>query len=236
MFNSILEAQPNGVWLMPFEAAVFLCIFSALATGVLVAVSYRIKNEFYTKTMIGSLVVLPLIIFTIIVLIGGRSGTGAMIGTGLAVAGAFALVRFRSVPGNARDIAFVFVSLASGVALGVGQVVFESIIVVLVCGVSVVIKFLPIDKKRKSYECELRITIPDDLDYENQFQSILSFHASTFQVIRIKTSRMGSLFEIRYKLFLKAAGTEKKLIDELRVKNGNLPIVIKRYTENVGEL
>jgi len=233
MFDSILEAE--SLLSLPTVAAVFLCMFVAFICGIAVAFAYRVKNEFYTKNMFSTLIILPIVVQAVILLVG-RTDANAVLGTGIAIGGTFALVRFRSVPGNSKDIASVFSAMVFGIAAGMGYIWFALVLTAVVCGLIVALKFIPLDKIRAQYACELRITVPDDLDYESQLSGILNTYAKTFQIVRIKTSRMGSLLEIRYKIRLRAANTEKKLIDDLRVKNGNLPVVIKRFTESNAEL
>ena len=212
-------------------AAVMVCMALALLSGVVIAFAYRIKNETYSKNMLASLIVLPVIVQAVVLLvgrIGGGSNMTSIIGTGVAISGAFALVRFRSVPGNARDIACVFASMAIGVAAGVGQIWFGLIFIALVCAVLIGLRFLPLDAKGKREECNILVTLPDDMDYNIHLSEVMKQYTKHYEVLRVKTSKLGTLFEVRYRAVLKDPDSEKKFIDAIRVKNGNLPIVIKR--------
>ena len=229
MFNSILEAGVDGVRWIPFEWAVFVCMLVSLVCGVAIAISYRIKNNQYSKNFMITMVLLPALVQIVVMMVNRQTPT--TLGAGIALAGAFALIRFRTVPGNSRDVMCVFFTMAVGVATSVGQVWFALVLTGILCAVFIGLKFLPIDKIRNSKERELRVTVPEDLDFESELAEVLKVYTKTAQITRIKTSKMGSLYEIRYKIVLKEQNAEKKLIDDIRIKNGNLPIVLKSMTE-----
>jgi len=198
----------------------FLAWGISLFCGVLVAVSYCIKNKSFSKNLLISVVVFPIITQSVVMLVS-RGGNEAMIGVGVAIAGVFGLVRFRSIQGNAREISYVFLAMAIGVAAGVGQVWFALTFTGIVCALFVAFKFIPIKSNKES---EIKITVPEDVEFETEFDKILKSHTSSMKLISVKSTKMGSLFEVRYRLMLKNQSGRKALIDELRVVNGNLPI------------
>lgn len=217
MFESIIK---NG---LTVENAL-ICLVVSLACGVVIATAYVIKSN-YTKNYLITLVLLPPIVQAIIMMVNGN------IGTGVAVLGAFSLIRFRSVPGNSKDICCIFFAMAVGIATGIGQVVFAGLFTVLVSTVFVALKFIPIGERKKAHMRRLKITVPEDLDFEQEFCEIFKKNTKSAVINKVKTKDMGNLFVIDYKLEL-VTGREKNLIDALRTKNGNLPIVCGHLIED----
>jgi len=191
----------------------FLC-------GAVVALVYRIKNKNFSKNLLVSLVMFPLITQSIVMLV--NRGDTATLGVGVAIAGVFGLVRFRSIQGNSREISCVFWAMAIGIATGVGQVWFALLFTGVVSVIFVTFKFIPLLEGKP--EKELKITVPEDVEFENEFDKIIKKHTSTMRLIMVKSTRMGSLFEVRYRVILKNENQRKPLLDELRVINANLPI------------
>ena len=199
--------------------------------GLAVAFSYWIKNDRYTNNLLISLVMFPMITQAVIMIVARDN----LLGVGIAIAGTFSLIRFRSVQGNSRDISLVFLSMAIGVATGVGQIFIAMFFTAVVCLIFVILKHIPFDKLKAACERELRITAPEDLDFEVEFAEILKRHTTSAQISSIRTSKMGSLYEVTYKIHLTNISAEKKLIDELRVKNGNLPIILQQILPSRAE-
>lgn len=222
MFNSIIV---NGLTV----SAVFICIGISLVCGILIAVSYAIRSR-YTKNFLISLILLPAIVQTVIMMVNGN------IGTGVAVMGAFSLVRFRSVPGNSKEICCIFFAMAAGLATGIGMVWFALVFTAVVCAVFILLKVLPLFTEKQKLERDLRITVPEDLNYESELSPVLGKYTKSSSVLRVKTSDMGSLYVITYRIRLLSADQEKQLIDELRVINSNLPIVCTSNTGDADEL
>lgn len=196
-----------------------LSLAFALLFGTVTAIVYAFKNR-YSRHMIVALVVLPIVICAVLTLVNGNVGG---VGIGIAIAGAFGLLRFRSAPGTAMDITYVFIALASGVTAATGEVGYGAIAVGGSLAVIAVFKFIPLKKGNSSFR-SLRLTVPESLNYTEAFDEVLHKYSSSYELIKAKTTNMGSTFELTFELTLKAGANEKEFIDEIRVRNGNLPV------------
>ncbi len=188
----------------------------SIILGVLCAFTYSYKNR-YTKSMLSTLLVLPLTVQTIIYLVNGN------LGTGIAVAGAFSLVRFRSLPGSAKEITALFMATAIGLATGAGYLTLAVVFAILM---STILLFISTSKigTQELRARELKIILPENLDYDGVFDDILQIYTDHYELIKIKTTNMGSLIELSYFVKLKDIHNVKAFLDQLRVKNGNLNI------------
>ena len=153
------------------------------------------------------------------------------LGTSIAIVGAFSLVRFRSIPGTSKEIVSVFFAMAIGLATGMGQIVFASLITVLVSFVLIVLSKSNFGTRKGNIKI-LKITLPDDLDYSEIFDDIFDKYVDDYKLERVKTVNLGSLFELTYQLKIKKNINEKEFIDDLRCKNGNLKIILTHPIEN----
>jgi len=205
-----------------------ICLVISLALGAVVAAFHSYRNH-YSKNFIITLVLLPAIVQSVIMLVNGN------VGTGVAVMGAFSLVRFRSLPGNSREIASIFLAMAVGLATGMGYIMMAAILTVIVGVVSVAIVTAPIGNG-KELERELKVVIPENLDYTDIFDDIFNTYADGTKLIKVKTVNMGSLYELVYQLTLKNLKDEKRMIDEIRTRNGNLEITCGRISEKTESL
>ena len=207
-----------------------ICVGSALVIGLILAVCYMYKTR-YTKSFVATLALLPAIVCVVIMMVNGN------VWAGVAVAGAFSLVRFRSVPGSAKEIGAIFLAMGTGLIVGMGYLGYGFLFAVLLGAVSVLYNHIDFgSKKQYALYKTLHITIPEDLDYTNVFKEIFSEYTSDFEVIQVKTTNMGSLFRITYNITLKNAGKEKEFIDKLRCRNGNLEITVSKQETVIGEL
>lgn len=207
-----------------------LCIGSALLIGLILSGFYMYRNR-YTKSFAAALALLPAVVSVVILMVNGN------VGTGVAVAGAFSLVRFRSAPGSAREIGAVFLAMAAGLMIGMGYLGYAFLCAVILGAVSALYSCLDFGVERKSARYKtLHITIPEDLDYTDVFESILSQYAASWELTMVKTTNMGSLFRLTYNLTMKKAANEKELIDKLRCRNGNLEIMLSPQETAAGEL
>jgi hypothetical protein len=197
-----------------------LCILASLAIGLIIAFSYKIKNR-STKNFITTLALIPAMVCVIIMMVNGN------VGTGVAVAGAFSLVRFRSMAGSAAEIGSIFLSMGSGLLLGMGYIGFALLFVVIICAAQLLYLQLGVGNTSIA-EKTLRITIPEDLDYTGVFDDIFEKYAKGVQLLNVKTTDMGSMFRMTYNLKLKDIKKEKEFVDELRCRNGNMEIFISR--------
>lgn len=224
MLDSILTATEG---IDPGELAI--CIFASLGLGLLVARVHMIRNT-YSKNFVITLAILPILVQSVIMLVNGN------LGTGVAILGAFSLIRFRSVAGGSREIASVFWAMGIGLATGMGFVYYSigfSVIVALFLSVLYLTQF---GETTKNAERELKITIPEDLDYPGLFDDLFAKYTNSAQLGSVRTTTMGSLYELRYVVALKDVAVEKALIDEVRVRNGNLPVVSGKVATNRDEL
>ena len=197
-----------------------LCILASLAIGLIIAFSYKIKNR-STKNFITTLALIPAMVCVIIMMVNGN------VGTGVAVAGAFLLVRFRSMAGSAAEIGSIFLAMGSGLLLGMGYIGFALLFVVIICAAQLLYLQLGVGNTSVA-EKTLRITIPEDLDYTGVFDDIFEKYAKGVQLLNVKTTDMGSMFRMTYNLKLKDIKKEKEFVDELRCRNGNMEIFLSR--------
>ena len=213
MFDTIIPASGLDA------ATSLICTGTSLALGILAAVLYGLGTKRYSKSLVITLIVLPALVQTVIMMVNGS------VGAGLAVMGAFSLVRFRSAPGSAKDISFIFYAMCIGLATGMGYIAFAVMLAVIVGAALAILSFIPAfksDRKRKL----LRITIPEDMNYTDAFADIFDEYLTSNELVSVKTTAMGTLFDLRYEIVEKDASREKELIDELRTRNGNLTISI----------
>lgn len=207
-----------------------LCVCSALAIGWILAGFYMYRAK-YTKSFVATLVLLPAVVCVVIMMVNGN------VGTGVAVAGAFSLVRFRSVPGSAKEIGAIFLAMGTGLIVGMGYIGYAFLCAVLLGEVSAWLNGMNFGaKKQAALYKTLRITISEDLDYTDVFVPILHEYTSAHELTQVRTTNMGSLFKLTYDITLRSAGEEKQMIDKLRCRNGNLEISISNQETNTSML
>lgn len=171
------------------------------------------------------------IVCVVIMMVNGN------VGAGVAVAGAFSLVRFRSVPGSAREIGAIFLAMGAGLVVGMGYIGYAFLIALVLGAVSAVYNQLDFgSSKRAALDKTLHITIPEDLDYTGVFDDLLREYAARWELTQVKTTNMGSMFRLTYNITLSAPGREKEFIDKLRCRNDNLEISLCRQETALGEL
>lgn len=206
------------------------CIGCSLAIGLFLALGYMFRSR-YTKSFVLTLALLPAVVCVVIMMVNGN------VGAGVAVAGAFSLVRFRSVPGTAREITMLFLAMGAGLIAGMGYLAFALLFTVVLGGLGILYNQLDLGAGKSGARYKtLNITIPEDLDYTGVFEDILKEYASSFQLVRVKTTNMGSMFRLTYDLTLRDVSREKELIDKLRCRNGNLEISLSRQETTSSEL
>ncbi|MBR0190305.1 MAG: DUF4956 domain-containing protein [Clostridia bacterium] len=208
----------------------FLMAGIALVAGFLYSyiLSFRMRTS---QRMFIVTALLPVIIATILTFINGN------IGAGVAIGGAFALIRFRSAQGTADELVSIFITMAAGVAFGMGYVAYGILTLIGLGGVYVLLSFLHIySHKSFSEEKLLKVTIPETLEYTEVFKNTFDHYLKEVQSVGVKTVGMGSMFRLSFRIRLKNSDEEKEFIDELRVKNGNLEISIVPYAENNKDL
>lgn len=227
IFNGLFDSANQQV-ITPQDFIV--CVLVSLITGVFLAFLYTIKNK-YSKSFLVTLAILPATVCVVIMMVNGN------VGAGVAVAGAFSLVRFRSAPGTAREIGTIFLAMVTGIIAGMGYLAY-SVLFAVIIGAMMTLFNLTSFGERKVTEREkiLRITIPEDLDYVDVFDDILKKYTSAYEVVSVKTTNMGSMFKLTYNITLNNIADEKSFIDELRCRNGNLEISVSRQELKNGEL
>lgn len=215
MFESIITTTESSI----SAASVMEVLVAALIVGLIMSFCYIFtqKKGSYSKDFVIALVMLPMIVSIVIILVGNS------VARAFSLAGAFALVRFRSAPGSAKDIAMVFLAMAAGLACGLGFVFLAVIFAVIICAVLVVLSITPFGDC-KSDEKQLKITIPEDLNYNSVFDEIFGRYTDKNTLQNVKTTNMGTLYELTYHVTMKKDADEKAFIDDLRCRNGNLTI------------
>lgn len=218
MLESLFSANAaagGSVELAPLVA----CLVAALALGLTLAGVYCVRSR-HTPSLVVAIAVLPAVVCVVIALVNGN------VGAGVAVAGAFSLVRFRSVPGSARDIAFIFLAMGVGLACGMGYVAMAFVTALLVGGVCLVYQLAGLGGGTERRERSLRISVPEDLDYAGLFDDVFDRYLAERDLVGVRTAGMGSVLRLTYDVRLAEGVSEKALIDELRCRNGNLEVAL----------
>ena len=220
LFDSILTSSDItlGVYLT--------CLLGAGLCGVVTALAAAFRSH-ASKSFLSSLILLPMIVCTVIAMVNGN------VGTGIAVMGAFSLIRFRSVPGKARDIVVIFLAMTSGLACAGGYIAIALVFTIIVSLGMIVITLIPMGNERCM---DLHITVPESLRYLNEFDEVFQKYLKNHRLIQTKTTNMGSLYKLHYRVELKDAKQAQSLIDDLRCRNGNLEISLSEIMGGMDEL
>ena len=226
MFDQLFNDVFTGTTINP--ASMFGAIGVALVLGLILAKVYQYKT-IYSKSFMMTLVMLPTLIAIVIFLVNGS------LGAGVAVMGAFSLIRFRSAPGGAKELLAIFLAMTIGIAVGMGYLVFASVFTMIMSVVMLLLETVNFGQMKHSMR-QVTIVIPESLDYETVFDDIFQKATNYVELANVKTSDMGSLFKIKYIVQLNGTMTEKELMDALRTRNGNLEIAISRYITKENEL
>ncbi|MBP2624162.1 DUF4956 domain-containing protein [Streptococcus oricebi] len=226
MFNQLFKDVFTSTDVEPLM--LLAAIGVALVLGLVLAKAYQYKTV-YSQSFVMSLTLLPSLIAIVIFLVNGS------LGAGVAVMGAFSLIRFRSAPGGAKELIAIFLSMTIGIAIGMGYLVFATVFALLMCGVMLILEKINFGQMKQSMR-QLTIVIPESLDYEHLFDDIFQKATQHQELASVKTSDMGSLFKLKYIIQMNGSMTEKELIDALRTRNGNLEIALGRYINKENEL
>lgn len=227
LFRGLFDTELTSV----IEVSDFLlCIGFSLVLGLILTLSYMYKTR-YTKSFILTLGLLPAVVCVVIMMVNGN------VGAGVAVAGAFSLVRFRSVPGTAKEICTLFLAMGTGLIAGMGYLGFALLFTLIMCLVLIVYnRFSFGAKKNSALYKSVRIVIPESLDYTGVFDDILNTYCREYELSQVKTVNMGSMFRLTYDIILTDEKKEKEFIDEIRKRNGNLEITVSKQATAVTEL
>lgn len=211
----------NSVITSPMTIGQFLiCVVSALILGILAALIFSAGNR-YTSSWKISIALLPAVVAVVIIMVNGN------LGAGLAVAGTFALTRFRSQPGSAKEVTGLFFAVSLGLICGMGYVMLAAIFFVIMAAVVFVLTKIRFGEADASVRV-LKITIPENLDYDEIFDDLFEKHTKMHELQRVRTTNMGTLFELTYDVILKNPNGSKAFVDDLRCRNGNLNIIFGR--------
>ena len=205
-----------------------LAIVASMFMGLILAIVFMYRNS-YTRSFVSALVLIPAVETVVIMLVNDN------IGVGLSVAGSFALIRFRSVKGTAKELAAVFIAMTIGIICGTGYVALAGVFTLLLTVVMFALTITGFGKVSENNRY-LKITIPELLNYDEVFHPVLNKYCRSWELESIKTLTLGSLFRVEYSAVLKDANKTKAMIDELRTRNGNLEIMCGKPATNREEL
>ena len=217
MFTSVLGST-ESIAANVTTGGFLLCSVASLVLGAACALIYMFRHK-YSRNFVVTLALLPLVVQTVITLVNGN------LGAGIAVMGVFNLVRFRSIPGSAKDIGSVFFAMAIGLATGMGYLSL-AVLFTAIMGIANVAYVLSPFGRMQTVERELHLTVPEDLEFEGVFEPVLERYADSFELVEVQTSNMGSLYNLTYLTKLRADASVKELMDELRCYNGNLKVAL----------
>ncbi len=209
IFSSVIGAEVT-------VTTYIICLACSLVCGVIAAFAAGFKNR-ASKSFLVALILLPMIVHTVITMVNGN------IGTGVAVMGAFSLVRFRSVPGKAKDIVAIFLAMTAGLACASGFVGIAILFSLIVCVIAVVLSFIKLGEDRLLL---LNITVPESLNIAHGFDDIFASYTKKYRLVSTKTTNMGSLYKLTYKIEMKDKEKVQEFIDAIRCRNGNLEILL----------
>lgn len=204
------------------------CIAVSLVLGFIIAFAYSFKSR-YTNSFFMTISLLPAIVSVVIIMVNGQ------LGAGIAVAGAFSLVRFRSVPGTAKEISTIFLAMSTGLITGMGYLMYGVIFTVIFSALLAIFNLIGNTAERNAPRL-LKITIPEDLDYSDIFNDVLDRYTSNYELLSVKSTNMGALFKLVYSINTLPATNDKEFLDALRERNGNLEVMISRQEVNYNEL
>ena len=220
MLKSIFSDTVSNVSL----EAILVCTIASIVLGVVIAFTHKITSK-YSKNFLITIAILPVLVQIIMIMVNGN------LGTSIAIVGAFSLVRFRSLPGTSKEILSVFFAMAIGLATGMGHIFLASIMTIII-SVSIILFYKTKMFDQNNSEKILKIIIPENLDYTNMFDEIFKKYSNVITLEQAKTTNMGSLFELSYRVTLKPNINEKEFMDEIRVKNGNLKVSLSLDINN----
>lgn len=217
MLNSIFNVSTTSSIEL---TKVLISMGVAIILGFIIALVHK-KTSNYSKNFLITITILPILVESVILMVNGN------LGTSIAIMGAFSLVKFRSIPGTSKEILIVFFAMAVGLACGMGQIWFSCILTLFGCLLLILFNKVNIFEKDKN-EKRLKILIPENLEYDNVFDDIFKEYTNKVILEKTKTTNMGCMFELSYKVYIKDTIKEKDFIDKLRSRNGNLKISLER--------
>lgn len=222
MLSSIFESTTTSSIEL---SELLISLMISIILGFIIAITHKYTSK-YSRNFLITITLLPILVEAVMIMVNGN------LGTSIAIMGAFGLVRFRSIPGTSREILIVFFAMAVGLATGMGQIVFAIILTMIGCMMLVLLNKTTIFDKEPG-EKTLRILIPENLDYTDVFDDIFKEYTKKVSLEKTKTTNMGSMFELTYKVIVNNEQKEKEFIDKLRTRNSNLKISLSRDVDDV---
>ncbi|MBD0383982.1 DUF4956 domain-containing protein [Paenibacillus sedimenti] len=204
--------------------ALLTIVVSFLLGGIISITYMKTSKQSYSQNFALTMILIPSIIAIIILLIGNN------VARAFSLAGAFSIIRFRSAPGDPKDIAYVLFTMATGLACGVGMYGYAILFTFILCALMMVLHKFKFGAKRSSQKL-LKITVPEDLGYEEAFLEVFKTFQVGHELKKVKTTELGSLFELVYLITMDPKTSQKELIDALRCRNGNLNITLSMNPE-----
>ena len=218
MFDTIFQSDSTGSVVTVTMQNAIISILVALALGLVISITYMKTSKVYSKNFASSLIVIPALISVVITLINGNQAAS------LATIGAFTLIRFRSIQGTSKDLAYILFTVTLGLSTGMGYIPFAIVLTAIVCVILIALSLIKYDQPKTEMK-DLRITIPENLDYSGVFDDIFSEYTTFAELMRVKTTNLGSMYELQYNIVIRDPKLEKNMIDAIRTRNGNLNIV-----------
>ena len=219
----------SSIFTSTFTLGQFLiAVLASMVLGFVVSIYYMFRNT-YSKSFVPSLILIPAIECVVIIMINGNMGAG------IAVAGSFALIRFRSARGSAKDLTAIFMAMAIGIICGTGYIGIAVLFTLIVCVVGMFLSFVKYGEGDGKMRY-LKITVPENLNYDEAFEEVLDNYCSSYEIEKVKTLSLGSLFRVDYSIVMKDTSKIKAMIDDLRIRNNNLEIVCGKEAVSKEEL
>lgn len=229
-FDSIFDITNGKIDVTLKTALVVLAVSLLLGLGISLVYILTHKRSGYSASMPTTLIVLPIIISTVIMLVGTNYASA------FALAGVFTLIRFRSEPGDPKDLSYIFTTVAAGLCCGMGFLLYGAMVCVLITAILVIIYFSRYGEMKKT-DLKLKILVPEDLNYEHAFDDVFEKYQVKFFLDRVRTTDFGTVFELVYRIRVIEGFSQKEFIDDLRCRNGNLNITLtlfdNYYTKNM---
>ncbi len=222
MFDSIFS---DSITVYTMLIMIASSILSGILSSFILSFSLKSSKRFFVTTAIMSV--------TIAIIVAFVNGENVGLGAGVAIGGAFSLTRFRSAQGSSEELGAILIASASGIAFGMGYIAYGVIVSVVLSLIMILVSKVNIfTRKNKVQEKMIKMTIPEDVNYQEVLKDTLEHYTKEYDYVKVKTSDMGSLFKVSIRIVLKNPLEEKELLDELREKNGNLEVQLMPYTEN----
>ncbi|MBQ7802500.1 DUF4956 domain-containing protein [Candidatus Saccharibacteria bacterium] len=219
MFNSIFDTSSSALDIK----SILICSGVAILLGLVIAFTH-LKTSKTSRNFLITLTILPLLVEVVMLMVNGS------LGTSIAVLGAFSLIRFRSIAGNSKEISSIFFAMAIGLALGMGQILFAAVITFITVAVILLLSKTNIFNLAAQPQT-LEITVPEDLDYTDAFKDVFKKYTTSAELVRSKTTNMGSLYQLTFDVCLKKTANEKEFLDAIRVKNSNLKVLLSHVSK-----